>query len=73
MSFATPLGLLALALVPLALALHGASRRRARRYAVRFPAAATLALAAGRAPAWRRHVPIALLLAAIAALALALA
>jgi Ca-activated chloride channel family protein len=73
MSFATPLGLLALALVPLALALHVASRRRSRRYAVRFPAAATLALAAGGAPAWRRHLPVALLLASIAVLALALA
>lgn len=73
MTFAAPLGLLALALVPLALALHAASRRRARRYAVRFPAAATLALAARAAPAWRHRLPIALLLAAIAALALALA
>lgn len=73
MTFASPLFLLALGLVPLALAAHAAARRRARRYAVRFPATATLALAAGRTPAWRRHVPIALLLAAVAALALALA
>ena len=63
MSFASPLLLLALLLVPLALAAQVASRRRARRYAVRFPAAATLALAAGRTPAWRRRLPIALLLA----------
>ena len=73
MSFASPLFLLALLLVPLALAAHVGARRRARRYAVRFPAAATLALAAGRTPAWRRALPIALLLASIAALALALA
>ncbi|HMJ02851.1 MAG TPA: VWA domain-containing protein [Conexibacter sp.] len=73
MSFADPLMLLALLLVPAALAAHVASRRRARRYAVRFPAATTLALAAGRTPAWRRQLPIALLLAALAALALALA
>jgi Ca-activated chloride channel family protein len=73
MSFGEPLLLLALLLVPLALALQLASRRRARRYAVRFPATATLALAAGRTPAWRRALPIALLLASIAALALALA
>jgi len=72
-SFADPLMLLALLLVPAALAAHVASRRRARRYAVRFPAATTLALAAGRTPAWRRQLPIALLLAALAALALALA
>lgn len=73
MSFAQPLMLLALLLVPLALLAHVAGRRRARRYAVRFPAAGTLALAAGRTPAWRRALPIALLLASIAALALALA
>ena len=73
MSFAEPLLLLALLLVPLALAAHVASRQRARRYAVRFPAVATLALAAGRTPAWRRALPVALLLASIAALALALA
>jgi len=73
LSFAAPLALLALLLVPLALAVHLAARRRARRYAVRFPAAATLALAAGGTPPWRRWVPLALLLAAIAALALALA
>jgi len=72
MSFAAPLALLALLLVPLACAAHVAARRRARRYAVRFPATATLALAAGGTPAWRRLLPIALLLAAIAALALAL-
>jgi len=73
MSFAAPAFLLALLLVPAALALHVASRRRARRYAVRFPAASTLALAAGRTPAWRRGLPIGLLLCSIAALALALA
>jgi Ca-activated chloride channel homolog len=73
MSFASPLFLLALLLVPLALLGQMAARRRTRRYAVRFPAVSTLALAAGRTPAWRRALPIALLLASIAALALALA
>jgi len=73
MTFGQPLMLLALLLVPLALAAQLAARRRSRRYAVRFPAAATLALAAGRTPAWRRALPLALLLASIAALALALA
>jgi len=73
MTFGSPLLLLTLLLVPLALLAQLAARRRARRYAVRFPAAATLALAAGGAPAWRRGLPLALLLASIAALALALA
>jgi Ca-activated chloride channel homolog len=73
LSFGTPLGLLALLAIPLALLLLYAARRRRTAYAVRFPAAASLALAAGAAAPWRRHVPTALALAAIAALALALA
>jgi Ca-activated chloride channel family protein len=72
MSFAAPGWLAALALVPIAIAASIAARRRARRYAVRFPAVSTLALldAGG---AWRRRLPAAFALAAIAALALALA
>lgn len=73
MSFAAPVWLAALALIPLALAASIAARRRARRYAVRFPAVATLALAAGAGRSWRRHLPSAFVIAAIAALALALA
>ena len=37
MSFDSPLYLLALAAVPLALLAYAVTRRRARRYAVRFP------------------------------------
>ena len=73
MSFASPLWLASLALIPLAIGAWIAARRRARRYAVRFPAAATLALAAGRGSSWRRLAPAVFALAAIAALALALA
>jgi Ca-activated chloride channel family protein len=72
-SFASPAFLAALALVPLALAAHVLSRRRARRYAVRFPAVATLAPLLPRASTWRRRVPLALFLASLAVLALALA
>jgi Ca-activated chloride channel family protein len=72
-SFDAPIFLLCLLLVPLAILALRASRRRATRYAVRFPAAATLKLAAGTVPAWRRHLPAAVALAAMAALALALA
>ena len=43
MSFASPAFLAALAIVPLALLAHSMSRRRARRYAVRYPGVATLA------------------------------
>jgi Ca-activated chloride channel family protein len=73
MSFASPIWLLALLAVPLAALAYWASRRRATRYAVRFPAAATLAVAAGVVSPWRRHLPAALALAAIASLALAMA
>src|SRR5690606_37439124 len=69
MSFASPAALLALLLVPLALAAHAAARRRATRYAIRFPATETLVAAVGVTPAWRRHLPTALALAALAALA----
>jgi Ca-activated chloride channel homolog len=73
MSFATPLWLGSLALIPIAIVASIAARRRARRYAVRFPAVSTLQLAAGAGTSWRRRLPPALALAALAALALALA
>lgn len=75
MSFASPLWLASLALIPLAIAASVAARRRGTRYAVRFPAVSTLRLASAAAGAasWRRHLPAAFALAAIAALALALA
>src|SRR5690349_12269094 len=73
MGFASPLWLLALLLVPLVAWAYARSRARARRYAVRFPAVASLKLAAGTVPAWRRHLPAVLALAALTALALAVA
>jgi Ca-activated chloride channel family protein len=74
MSFAAPVWLASLALIPLALAASIAARRRARRYAIRFPAVATLQLAArGAGRSWRRHLSATFILAAIAALSLALA
>jgi Ca-activated chloride channel homolog len=72
-SFGTPLYLLGLLLVPLAALAWYAQRSRARRYAIRFPAAASVALAVGRTPAWRTILPMGLLLASLAALVLALA
>jgi Ca-activated chloride channel family protein len=72
-SFASP-GLLAtLALVPLVLGLYVLTRRRARRYAVRFPGVATLSPLLPRVSTWRRRLPLALFLAALAVLSLALA
>jgi Ca-activated chloride channel family protein len=71
MSFASPLWLLLLAAVPLAVlatVLHG---RRRRRYAVRYTVVETLRSVAATVPQRRRHLP--LVLSAIAAAALVLA
>jgi Ca-activated chloride channel homolog len=72
-SFASPGFLVALVLVPLALIAHSASRRRTRRYAVRYPGVATLAPLLPRVSSWRRLLPLTLFLASLAVLAVALA
>jgi Ca-activated chloride channel family protein len=75
MSFADPLWLLLLAIVPLALIAQRLSRRRTRTYAVRFPAAATLerALAEGADRRVRGRLPLVALMAAVALLIAAVA
>jgi Ca-activated chloride channel family protein len=71
MSLASPSYLLALLALPLVAAAYAVARRRRRRFAVRFPAAAVLALI--RQPRLRRVLPPALLAAAAATLAVATA
>ena len=71
MSIASPVHLLALLAIPLVVAAYALARRRRRRYAVRFPAAATLASV--RQPRLRRVLPAALLATAAAMLAVAFA
>lgn len=73
MSFAAPIWLGALALVPAAILASMWARRRVKRYAVRFPAVRTLTLAVGGGASRRRRLSAALALAAIATLAFALA
>lgn len=73
MSFANPAFLIALAIIPLGVLATRLARGRRRRYAVRFPAAATVAAVSAGVPTWRRWVPGALLALASAALVLALA
>ena len=73
MTFASPELLLGLLLVPLAIGLYLVVQRRRNRYAVRFTNVDLLANLVPKTPAWRRHVPPALYVAAMAALVIALA
>jgi Ca-activated chloride channel family protein len=73
MTFADPILLLGLLLVPAALVLYRLVQRRRSRYAVRFTNVDLLGNLVPRTPAWRRHVPPAFYVAAMAALVLALA
>lgn len=75
LSFGAPSWLPALLAIPLVVGVYALAQRRRRRYTVRFTAVPVLAgvLAEAGASRWRRHLPAALLLAALAALLLALA
>ena len=70
MSFREPLLLLALALLPLAIAAYVLAQRRRKKFALRYTNVAVLATVAGRS--WGRHVPAAFALLALAALLIAL-
>ena len=73
MSFAWPLALCSLALIPLLLLAYLLVQRRRVKYAMRFTNLDLLANVVDRAPGWRRHVPPLFALAALAALLVALA
>ena len=73
MTFAAPALLAGLLLVPLAVAGYLLVQRRRSRYAVRFTNVDLLANLVPKSPGWRRHVPPALYIGAVAALAFALA
>ncbi|WP_323095695.1 VWA domain-containing protein [Intrasporangium sp. YIM S08009] len=68
MSFGQPLLLLLLLAVPVLLGAYAWQLRRRRRQAVRFPDVALLRAAGATRRTWRRHVPVALLLGALAVL-----
>ena len=73
MSFAAPVWLLTLLLVPVALAAYVWAQQRRSRYAARFTNLDLLASVVARGPDWRRHVPPALFLVALSVLLLAAA
>jgi Ca-activated chloride channel family protein len=73
MSFEWPVALLALLVIPLALLAYYAVQQRRVRYAVRFTNLDLLANVVEETPGWRRHLPAALYLMALAALVIALA
>lgn len=73
MRFEWPVALLSLALVPLVLAAYVLVQRRPSRYAVVFPNLDVLAGVVERREAWRRWVPPAVFLLALALLGIALA
>jgi Ca-activated chloride channel homolog len=72
-SFAAPAWLAGLVLLPVLVWAYFAGRAHSTRYAARFPATSTLALAAQAEARWRRYLPAAFALAAVATLMLALA
>jgi Ca-activated chloride channel homolog len=72
-SFQWPLVLLSLALIPLAVLGYLLIQRRRTKYAVRFTNLDLLANVVEGSPGWRRHLPAALALAALAALLVGLA
>ena len=73
MSFASPIWLVALAAVPLAVLAYVVAGRRRRRYAVRYTVVETLAGVAASLPQRKRHVPAVLSVLAVFGLVLALA
>ena len=68
MTFVWPLALLSLLVVPLLLGMYWWSQRRRRKQAVRYSSVALLRSVLPRRKRWQRHLPIALLLAALVAL-----
>src|SRR5262249_19003093 len=73
MAFDWPLVLIALLVVPLAIAVYVWLQRRKRRFAVRYASLSLIRDALPRRTRWRRHIPLALLLLSVAGLTIAAA
>ena len=73
MSFQSPLALIGLVLVPVLVGLYVLRERRRQSYAARFSAPALLPNLVSTAPGWRRHLPLAFFLVALAAMVVGVA
>ena len=73
MSFEWPLALIGLVAVPVLVALYVLRERQRERYAARFTTPALLPNLVDSRPGWRRHLPLALLLAALTAMVVGVA
>ena len=73
MSFQSPLVLIGLLLVPVLVGLYVLRERRRQSYATRFTEPGLLPNLVEAAPGWRRHLPVALFLIALAAMILGVA
>jgi Ca-activated chloride channel family protein len=73
MSFQWPLALIGLIVVPALVAFYVRRERRRTEYAARFTSPALLPNLVDSAPGWRRHLPLALLLAALTAMVVGVA
>jgi Ca-activated chloride channel family protein len=67
-SFQSPLALIGLVLVPVLVGLYVVRERRRQSYAIRFTTPGLLPNLVDAAPRWRRHLPLALLMVALAAM-----
>ncbi|MGZ4401845.1 MAG: VWA domain-containing protein [Gaiellaceae bacterium] len=68
MSFQSPLALIGLVLVPVLVGLYVVRERRRQSYATRFTTPGLLPNLVETAPGWRRHLPLALFIVALAAM-----
>ena len=73
MSFQSPLALIGLVLVPVLAGLYVLRERRRQSYATRFTSPALLPNLVEAAPGWRRHLPLAFFLVALAAMVVGVA
>jgi Ca-activated chloride channel homolog len=73
LSFEWPLALIGLVVVPSLVVLYVLRERRRERYASRFTSPALLPNLVDSRPGWRRHLPLALLLAALTAMVVGVA